>query len=583
MFSFLNTIVLPALAAIAIPIIIHFFNRRKTKKIQFSSLRFLKMMENQRIRQVRLLQILLILIRTLFILFLVLTFARPALKSAFMNSASARTTAVILLDDSYSMKAFNGSVSDFQSALDKVKQILETFTPDDRVFIFPFSGFKSGITPVNLNLPVKDILKKYRESYRSPDISGVFKSVNNIYNDYPNYNKELFIVSDFKIGRTSLKDSVASILKNKDIITYLVNPVKENEQNNIGIDTVIVDNQLFEVNKPVRFTIRLMNYNMNEASETLVNLFNGDERTAMQQTSLNPGELKSVKLTFVPKKAGPALLHFEIDDDNLLTDNHYYLNFVIPQKVGILFVADQPPLELETALKVMDTNSPLKIDILNYGQWVGKNLENYDLIVLYDPGQINPESMNRIKIYLKNKNILIFPGSKLPVNTFNSVFDRLTQGSILAGLNSSPGGDAYFALDENTTRLSFFKPVFNKETTISNLPRIFKYFRLAGRHESILTLKNGDALLARYHSVPGRDILLFSSLPENEWNDIAYQGLFVPMLYRILFTSAQTGQPGKTYQVGDDIAVSLPDLSLNEPYNTDIDQQYRITGSLYHL
>ena len=65
MFSFLNSFILPALAAIAIPIIIHFFNRRKTKKIQFSSLRFLKMLENQRIRQVRLLQILLILIRTL--------------------------------------------------------------------------------------------------------------------------------------------------------------------------------------------------------------------------------------------------------------------------------------------------------------------------------------------------------------------------------------------------------------------------------------------------------------------------------------------------------------------------------------
>ncbi len=185
MFSFLNSFILPALAAIAIPIIIHFFNRRKTKKIQFSSLRFLKMLENQRIRQVRLLQILLILIRTLFILLIVLTFARPALKSTFMESGSARTTAVIILDDSYSMHAFNGSISMFQAAKDQIDAILNTFNTDDRVFIIPFSNIPENLTPINLNQSLADIIKKYNITHSSPVVTDVFKSANKIFEDHP--------------------------------------------------------------------------------------------------------------------------------------------------------------------------------------------------------------------------------------------------------------------------------------------------------------------------------------------------------------------------------------------------------------
>lgn len=565
MFSFLNSLILPGLAAITIPIIIHFFNRRKTKKIQFSSLRFLKMLESQRIRQVRLLQILLILIRTLFILFIVLTFARPALKSVLMDSTSAKTTAVIILDDSYSMQGFNGSISRFNVAKNQVIAILNTFTNDDRVFIIPFSDVSSNLAPVNLNQSSADVLKKYIITNGSPNTSDTFKAVNRIFEDHPNYNRELYLCSDFDINRINLPDSVDKILNDRRIMCYFVNPGKI-DQNNTSIDTVIVENQLFEVNKSIQFTILLKNHNNNEAMETLVNLYQGNERLAMQQAVLNPSEVKSVNLTFVPKTTGPVMLHFEIDDDNLLIDNHYYLNFTIPKKINILFVNDQSDQSLQTALGVITDNSVLKIDRQNYGQWIGRNLENYDLIVLYDPPMLGTESVKRLGQYLINKNILFIPGLNLSVREFNMMLDQLAGRSTLINLISSPGSDTYFALDANTTNLPLFESIFVKENNRIELPKIYKYFKLINFNKSILKLQNNDPLLAECKTTSENNILIFTSLLKNDWNDLPYKGFFIPMFYRILFSSAQKNQLDKAYQIGDAVAISLPDLSLSDLY-----------------
>lgn len=565
MFSFLNSLILPALAAIAIPVIIHFFNRRRSKKIQFSSLRFLKMLENQRIRQVRLLQILLILIRTLFILFIVLTFARPALESSFIDSTSANTTAVIVLDDSYSMKTFNGSISKFKIAKNQVFSIFNTFTHDDRVFIIPFSNVTSNLAPVNLSQSPVDIIKKYNVTNSSPDISDALKAANKIFEDHPNYNRELYLLSDFNISRTNVTDSINTILSDQGILCYRINP-GENEQNNFGIDTVIIENQLFEINKPVQFSILLKNHNNNKPAETLVNLYKDNERLAMQQAVLDPAELKSINLTFVPKTTGPVFLHFEIDDDNLLLDNHYYLNFSIPDKIKILFVYDQPAQELKTALNVIDGNSVLEIDLLNFGQWVGKSLENYDLIVLSNPPMLGSESTNRLERYLQNNNLLIIPGLNLSIREFNLLFRRLAGRNLLLDLSTTPGDDTYFALNKNITNQPLFESLYINDKSEIELPKIFKYFKLAKSYRAILELQNHDALLAEYKSKTANNFYIFTSLFEDDWNDFAYKGFFIPMFYRILFTASQDVQFNNNFKVGDGVSISLSEPSLNNLY-----------------
>src|SRR5688500_9356976 len=102
--TFLNPLVLLALAAASIPLLLHLLNRSRLRTIEFSSLRFLKELQKTRIRRIKINNILLMLLRIGLIVFAVLAFARPALRGSMgLPGAHAATTAVILVDDSFSM------------------------------------------------------------------------------------------------------------------------------------------------------------------------------------------------------------------------------------------------------------------------------------------------------------------------------------------------------------------------------------------------------------------------------------------------------------------------------------------------
>ena len=106
--SFLNIAFLAGLAAAAVPILIHLFSRRKAPRMEWGSTRFLRELNRQRIRRVKLRQLLLLAVRALAIILFALAMGRPALTGGRVPGGKAPSTAVILLDTSYSMSAARG-------------------------------------------------------------------------------------------------------------------------------------------------------------------------------------------------------------------------------------------------------------------------------------------------------------------------------------------------------------------------------------------------------------------------------------------------------------------------------------------
>ena len=75
--TFLNPIALIGLLAAGIPILLHMFNLRKLKTIEFSTLSFLKELQKTKIRRLKLRQLLLLLLRTLLVVFMVTRLLSP--------------------------------------------------------------------------------------------------------------------------------------------------------------------------------------------------------------------------------------------------------------------------------------------------------------------------------------------------------------------------------------------------------------------------------------------------------------------------------------------------------------------------
>ena len=75
--SFVNPAFLYALAALAIPVIIHLFNFRKFKKVYFTNVKFLKEVKQETQSRSRLKHLIVLAMRMLAITFLVFAFAQP--------------------------------------------------------------------------------------------------------------------------------------------------------------------------------------------------------------------------------------------------------------------------------------------------------------------------------------------------------------------------------------------------------------------------------------------------------------------------------------------------------------------------
>jgi len=106
MIPFVNPIFLWALAAAAIPLMLHMFQRRRTVVTPFPTLRFLKAAQRRSSSRVRFENFILWLLRTLLVCTLALAFAVPVLRSSTNDSSlltRARRDVAIILDASYSM------------------------------------------------------------------------------------------------------------------------------------------------------------------------------------------------------------------------------------------------------------------------------------------------------------------------------------------------------------------------------------------------------------------------------------------------------------------------------------------------
>ena len=197
MFTFLNSIILAGLVAITLPLLIHLLTRQRLKKIQFSSVFFLKLLQAQKMRRVRLREILLLILRTLIILFLILAFARPALRGSFATGikAHASTTVAILLDNSLSMGRETTRGSVFQLARYRAAEIVSLLKEGDEALLMLFSGAPDLVTPEPTHNFVH-LTRQIQEAQLSHGPTDVRKALLEAYgllSESVNLNKEIYL------------------------------------------------------------------------------------------------------------------------------------------------------------------------------------------------------------------------------------------------------------------------------------------------------------------------------------------------------------------------------------------------------
>ena len=127
--QFVNPSFLFFLSLVAVPIIIHLFNFRRYKKIDFTNVRFLKELKDETQSQSKLKHLLVLLSRILAINFLVFAFAQPFIPKNKSANATGQQVVSLYVDNSFSMQGLSGEGNLLEEAKTKARETAEAFPP----------------------------------------------------------------------------------------------------------------------------------------------------------------------------------------------------------------------------------------------------------------------------------------------------------------------------------------------------------------------------------------------------------------------------------------------------------------------
>jgi hypothetical protein len=196
-------------AAISVPILIHLFNRRRFRTIEWAAMDFLLEAERKNRRRILIENLILLALRCLAVFLIGLVLARPFLPSQWTGNllGSNDFERIVILDDSLSMQATHDNESAFDQAKESLARmvralatdrgnnsltILTTTAPEERIrngSVVNASSQDEILAELNTLVP----------SSKSGDMSATLQEVEQYLNSQPkNINRMVYVISDMR-------------------------------------------------------------------------------------------------------------------------------------------------------------------------------------------------------------------------------------------------------------------------------------------------------------------------------------------------------------------------------------------------
>lgn len=575
--TFLNPAVLFGLVAAAIPVLLHLLNLRKLKKIEFSTLSFLKELRKNKIRKIKLKQWLLLALRVLIIIFLVTAFARPALKGISIGgtASAAKTTAIFIIDDTFSMSVISENGSHFNQARQMIRNLLDGLQEGDDAAILRVSEAADQEIKTTSNLQeLRKEIDGLNISYKSGTLHAAISKAAQMLYGSRNFNKEIYLFSDFQKDRLSNKGeafSNFSHLLNDKVKLYSFR-LPGDDSFNAAIDSLTVNNQILEPGKPISFTCRVRNYSNRTLNNFVVSLFVNGSRSAQRSVTLSPGESRQIVFETTLKSAGFIEVFAETEDDDVLQDNRKYLSFSIPEKTNTAIFASSPEDARFIEAAVTSGGSGFNITSRSINQINSFNLNDFDAIILIGSSGIT-QNADRIREYLRSGGgILLMPDADAVFTEFRNACAALglpAPGGSAGTQNSNAQSAAFFNIDyEHPLFSGLFAPGAKRQI---ESPDIYYYFKLfpQGRGKNIISLVDNSSFLSEYKITNGR-ALVISSAPSLEWGTLPLKAIFAPLIYRSASYLAFRAGAANSYIAGQSANINLknnvlPQLRVVKP------------------
>ncbi len=517
--QFTNPTFLFALFFLLIPIVIHFFNFRKFKKIEFSQVKFLQQVKQQSTSQNKIKHILILISRLLALGFLILAFAQPFRQKDGRIQSKDKIKTYIYIDHSFSMQAENTNGSLIDQAKEIALKIAKEYASSEVCFISntffcqdEYQAIQDYVQTISCNASHFDF-QKLRAKVKAHHLD-------------QSATAQVFVLSDFQTSDYS------SIQSDSNMLWNFIRLSAENPSN-VYIDTCFISQSFYSDYNAEQLNFTLIN----DCSEPLENIelsvkINQKKRALMNLSIQSHAQLDtSIELT--TDQSAQQFIELSIEDAPLSFDDHYYLALSqqTHSKVACIYQNSERHIK-----EVFASDLQVKFISMPYNQINYDSLVDQDFIILKNLTELSTGLQKFILRHVElHKKLLVIPAMNSNVKTYNDLYASMGVSSITKKEETES-----MQIEKVHARSSFFYGMFDLMPKLSKYARVDQYFKYSNQTnlEPLLSLQNKDVFLARHIDLD-KQVYLMSSDLANKNNTFHNSNLFVAALYRMLYLNAK--------------------------------------------
>ncbi|MBS1518398.1 MAG: BatA and WFA domain-containing protein [Bacteroidetes bacterium] len=601
--NFLNPAALFGLLAVSVPILIHLLNLRKIRKVDFSTLMFLKEIQKSKMRRIKLKQLLLLLIRICIIIFLVFTFAKPVYEGYSFNSDSGgKSTVLIFLDDSFSMDASDGNGPYFSRAKESVKQILKYYKESDEIILIPSSeiGYRKSIGITGAKKEITDSLNTLKTSLKPFKLDDALTKSEQIFRNSVNPNKDVFIVSDFQRNNAGNFNSKTDNSDLKDVNFFLIR-TGERTVSNLSLDSFKMISKIPAQFGNIKVSAELTNYSDNNVTGKSIKLYLDDKLTEETSVDVKPKSSATIQFSFIAPASGDLHGYMELGrenflEDELIQDNKLYFDIYIPGKINVGLIGGQDEFRfinaaINSAREIMQTDAEAKLFDVKMIPSISPDIMFQDVLMISLSEKYTENEISLLKEFLNSgKGIFIFPNEFTDISNFNSVVSSKLDLPKIDKLNADESLNRTLKFGKIDFENPLMSEIFRNSSLNINSdsfldpPGIKKYFELIlnERNVPVMMLSNERAFIAE-SELPKGKILISAVSPVTGFSDFPVNNIFPPVMIRsIFYLNSDFGFSGN-YYTGSANIIPIKGLKnitdITGPEKNNFELKAELTGS----
>jgi len=524
--GFLFPLFLLAGLSLAIPVMIHLFNLRRYKRIDFPDTRFLRNIQLSTKRQSRIRNWRLLLLRMLFLAAVIMAFAQPYF-GALKNDKSNAITA-IYIDNSYSMTISDGQENLLQLAKHKVRRLIEASAENAR-FVLISNDKRSAMRPMLKNEALQ-ALQEIRPTAQLFSLSQLMNSINAAESNEKNETWNLYCFTDLQ--KKTFLDAAAktSLPELKAVYFY---PLQADKPANIYIDTAYflspnIDNRQ---PNPLVVKVKKSGTGTDRASNLQVSIGNQVRAVSGIDMEDKPEWIDTLALQL--SSAGWQDITLSLQDHPVSFDDTFRIAARTAPEMSVLVVTENGinPF-LQTALR---TYEGFKVKEENASNVQKDDWQQYGLIILQNIGSIPAGLQSAVSAALqRGQNILFFPGNINNIESFNQSLKAW--GDISLEKADTTQQQVVSMQDAHPLLQDLFEKIPDNIQLPTTVKRYPVNASLTANQQSLMTFRDGKPFLAQYSLGQGKMYICAAPLDDRSSN-FAVSYFFVPILYKMAVQS----------------------------------------------